>query len=80
MVVGIWNRLPAEVVEVDTITACKRYVDRYMDKNGLKGYGQMWTNGMSLDEASWLELMSSDEGLVSMLYGSMRRNLFCSEL
>lgn len=40
-VVGIWNELPGEVVEADTITTCKRHLDRCLDRKGLVEYRQM---------------------------------------
>ena len=34
-----WNELPEKVVEAGIITTFKRYLDRYMDGNGLEAYG-----------------------------------------
>ena len=38
-VVNAWNALPEEVVEADSITTFKRHLDRYMNSQGIEGYG-----------------------------------------
>lgn len=36
--VGIHNKLPDKVVETNTITIFKKYLDRYTNRKGLKEY------------------------------------------
>lgn len=38
-VVGIWIEVPEEVVVAGAITACKRQLHRYMEREGAVGYG-----------------------------------------
>lgn len=42
-----WDRynrnLPGEVVKADAITTFKKHMDRYIDRKGLEGTGQMFT-------------------------------------
>ena len=38
-VVNVWNSLPGEVVGAGTIAAFKRYLDEYMNRMGMEGYG-----------------------------------------
>ena len=37
--VNAWNALPEEVVEADSMTMFKRHLDRYMNRQGIGGYG-----------------------------------------
>lgn len=37
--VNMWDELLGEAAEVGTITMSKRCLDRYMDGQGLEGYG-----------------------------------------
>lgn len=38
-VVRIWNELAGETVEAITKAMFKRYLDRYIDRQGLEGHG-----------------------------------------
>ena len=37
-VVGAWNRLPAVVVEADSLVSLKRLLDKYMEISKMEGY------------------------------------------
>ena len=38
-VISAWNALPEELVEADTIAMFKRHLDRYVNRQGIEGYG-----------------------------------------
>ena len=37
-VLGAWNALPGRVVEADTLTSFKTYLDSHMSSLGMEGY------------------------------------------
>ena len=45
-VVGAWNSLPGEVVEVDTVVTFKGRLDKYMNRMGVEGYGPRKVKGI----------------------------------
>lgn len=45
-VVGLWNLLPQRAVEATTLNKFKMEIDIFLDKNGIRGYGERagkWT-------------------------------------
>lgn len=57
-VVSIWNKLPDEVVEADTIKTIKGHLGRYMDRKCLEEYGP---NARKWDKPRWGILVSMNE-------------------
>lgn len=41
-VVNVWNEMPDQVMEVNTVTMFKRHLHRYLDR---KGAERFWPNG-----------------------------------
>lgn len=52
-----WIKLPETIVEVGTIIAFKRHLDRYADREALGGYGLTQAGGM----CKWGILVGMDE-------------------
>lgn len=47
--VGVWNSLPEEMVESDTITTFKRHLHKCLIRQGNDDTHLMWVNGINAD-------------------------------
>ena len=52
-VVGAWNSLPGEVVEVDTMVTFKGCLDKYINRMGIEGYGPQKDRRFEFRRAAW---------------------------
>lgn len=66
------HEVPENAAEV--ITTLKRHLDRYINRNALKGYEPCAGKWNQLSGATWWAGMSSPKGPVSVMYNS-RANL-----
>ena len=66
-VVGAWNLLPGEVVEVDAIVTFKGCLGNYMNRMGREGYGPRKGRGFWLSPAAWSVQAWRAEGPVPVL-------------
>ena len=64
--VGAWNALPGRVVEADTLTSFKTYLDSHMSSLGMEGYK---TIGLARPRSG--HRLGGPKGLFPVLYCSL---------